>query len=301
MPSQPFVSVGLPVYNAERYLAGVIESHLEQTHENFELIISDNASTDTTPEICADYARRDRRIRVVREAKNRGLSWNHARVLELATGPYFRWGAGDDLMSRGLMQETVELLEGDPRAVLCVPHTRNIDAEGVITATLPRTLDLPLDDVVERAKAVLVRPYQMVFPQGLMRRDVLMSTRRRWDYFGWDFVLLLELALRGRLRQTEREVLLRRLHPNQASRVQRDASSGVARIEPTFGARWVFPHWRWQCERFRAVALSPIAAGQKRSLYGFLAHQTWWSRGMLLRDLTMNLRLAFTRSTEMPF
>ena len=300
MSSQPFVCIGLPVYNAERYLAGVIESHLAQTHSNFELLISDNASADATPEICADYARRDRRIRVVREPKNRGLSWNHARVLELAQGPYFRWGAADDLLSPGLIEEAVRLLESDSATVLCVPHTKNIDSEGVITATLPRTLDLPMDDAVERVKAMLMGHYQMVFPQGLMRLDTLLTTRRRWDYFGWDFVLLLELALRGRLRQTESEFLLRRLHPNQASRVQRDANAGVARIEPTFRARWVFPHWRWQRERFRAVADSPLTPREKRSLFAFLSQQTWWTREVLLRDLTMNVRLAFTKSGEMP-
>lgn len=300
MAQQPFVSIGLPVYNAERYLAGVIESHLEQTHSNFELVISDNASTDATAEVCADYACRDARIRVVREPRNRGLSWNHARVLALARGPYFRWGAGDDVPSRGLVEEAVRLLEDDPASVLVTPHTKNIDADGKIIGVLPRTLDLSTDDVVERVKAVLTGNYQMVYPQGLMRLDTMLSTRRQWDYFGWDFVLLLELALRGRLRQTQNECLLRRLHPNQASRVQRDASSGVACIEPTFKSLWVFPHWRWQRERFRAVADSPLTADQKRRLYAFLGRQTWWTKNELVRDVTMNLRLAFTGNGEIP-
>lgn len=300
MAQQPFVSIGLPVYNAERYIPGVIESHLEQTHANFELVISDNASTDATAEICADYARRDSRIRVVREPKNRGLSWNHARVLELARGPYFRWGAGDDTPSRGLIEEAVRLLEDDHAAVLVTPHTKNIDADGTIIGVLPRTLDLPIDDPVARVKAVLMGNYQMVYPQGLMRLDTMRSTRRQWDYFGWDFVLLLELALRGRLRQTQTEFLLRRLHPNQASRVQRDAGSGVARIEPTFKSLWVFPHWRWQRERFRAVADSPLSGAEKRRLYAFLCRQTWWTKDELVRDVTMNLRLAVTGSGEIP-
>lgn len=300
MTPQPFVSVGLPVYNGERYLASVIESHLVQTHTNFELIVSDNASTDATPAICDDYARRDARIRYVRSDRNLGLTWNHANVLEHATGPYFRWAASDDLITPGLIAEAVTLLEADPRAVLVVPHTRNIDAEGQVTATLPRNLHLATDDVVERGRAVLERPYQMVFLQGLMRRNTMMCTRRGWDYFGWDFVLMLELALRGRVLQTQHEHLQRRLHPGQASRVQRDAKSGVTRIEPTFSARWVFPHWRWQCERFRTVAASPIGAADKRRLIGFIAQQTWWSRGLLMHDVMANFRMAFAGSTEMP-
>jgi glycosyltransferase involved in cell wall biosynthesis len=300
MSSQPFIFIGLPVYNAERYVAGVIESHLGQTHSNFELVISDNASTDATPEICARYASMDRRIRVVRSPTNRGLSWNHSRLVDLAHGAYFRWGAADDLLSPGLLEEAVGILESNPATVLCVPRAKNIDGDGAVTASLPRTLDLPIADTVERVKAVLTRGYQMVFPQGLMRLGVLQETRLKWDYFGWDYVLLLELALRGQLRQTDKEFLLRRLHPNQASRIQRDANAGVARIEPTFSARWVFPHWRWQRERFRAVADSPLATDDKRRLYAFLAKQTWWARDELVRDLTMNLRLAVTNAGELP-
>lgn len=300
MSLQPFVFIGLPVYNAERYLSGVIESHLAQSHSNFELVISDNASTDGTPEISARYARMDRRIQVVRSPVNRGLSWNHAHLVDLARGEYFRWGAGDDIPTPGLIEEAVRLLEDDPGTVLCVPHTKNIDSDGRIIAVLPRTLDLPIDDTVERVREVLTRGYQMVYPQGLMRLGVLKETRLRWDYFGWDYVLLLELALRGRLRQTQDEFLLRRLHANQASRVQRDANAGVARIEPTFRARWVFPHWRWQRERYRAVGEGPLTTAQKVRLYAFLAKQSWWARASFMRDVVMNVRLAATNSGELP-
>lgn len=300
MSRPPVISIGLPVYSAERYLAGAIESHLAQTFGDFELIISDNGSTDGTQRICSEFARRDPRIRYIREDINRGLSWNHARVVELSRGKYFRWGAADDLISADFLTETLELLESEPRAVLCVPRTVNIDAEGRVTGELPRTLDLDTDDVIERAQAVLFRPYQMVYPQGLMRLDGLLQTRRQWNYFGWDFVLLLELALRGRFRQTEHAILYRRLHDKQASRVQRDASRGVGQIEPTFAARWVFPHWRWQRERIRAVADSNASASTKRAVYMMLARQTWWSRGLLARDLSMVVRLVLARSNEMP-
>lgn len=300
MRREPRVSVGLPVYNAERYLEGAILSHLAQTFDDFELIISDNGSTDRTRPICEDFARRDRRIRYVRADVNRGLSWNHARVFELSRGTFFRWGAADDLMSPDLLSEALALLEAEPRAVLCVPRTVNIDAEGGVTGELPRTLDLDFDDVVRRVEAVLFRSYQMVYPQGLMRRAALLRTRRQWTYFGWDFVLLLELALLGHFRQTQQATLLRRLHEGQASRVQRDAQSGVARIEPTFGTRWVFPHWRWQVERARAVLASDLRFGQRVAILGMLARQTWWSRSLLARDLTSALGAGARRQGRLP-
>ena len=73
----PRVSIGLPVYNGEQYVAASIEALLGQTYEDFELIISDNASTDSTPDICLEYAKSDKRVRVIRQRENLGLVPNH--------------------------------------------------------------------------------------------------------------------------------------------------------------------------------------------------------------------------------
>ena len=82
----PRVSVGMPVYNAERYLAGTLDTILAQSFRDFELIISDNGSTDRTARICRNYASHDTRIRYVRHEVNRGAAWNHNYVLSLARG-----------------------------------------------------------------------------------------------------------------------------------------------------------------------------------------------------------------------
>src|SRR5262245_57216615 len=93
----PRVSIGLPVYNGAKYLAEAIDSLLEQTFSDFELIISDNGSTDATPAICEEYAAKDGRIRFLRQEINRGLAWNWNCVLEESRGAYFKWAACDDL------------------------------------------------------------------------------------------------------------------------------------------------------------------------------------------------------------
>src|SRR5688572_10868700 len=100
MPEKnPRVSIGLPVYNGENYLAEAIDSILAQTFEDFELIISDNASTDRTQEICEAYAAKDGRIRYYRSEVNKGSAWNFNRVFELARGEYFKWAAHDDYIA----------------------------------------------------------------------------------------------------------------------------------------------------------------------------------------------------------
>ena len=92
----PSISIGMPVYNGERYIRQALESLLAQDFEDFELIISDNASTDGTQEICREYALRDSRIRYYRNQTNMGMVWNFNRVFELATAEYFMWAAHDD-------------------------------------------------------------------------------------------------------------------------------------------------------------------------------------------------------------
>lgn len=92
----PVVSIGMPVYNGEPFIREALDSLLDQTFTNFELIISDNASTDGTEAICREYASKDERIRYVRQTENRGALANFQFVLDEAVGEYFMWAAHDD-------------------------------------------------------------------------------------------------------------------------------------------------------------------------------------------------------------
>ncbi len=132
--SMPRVTVGLPVYNGEKFLGEAIESVLDQTFEDFELVISDNASTDATEEICRDYAARDRRVRYARAPQNRGAAWNFNRAFELAGGEYFKWLAHDDVIGPRYLARTVEALDHDASLVLCHSQTGIIDGEGELIA-----------------------------------------------------------------------------------------------------------------------------------------------------------------------
>src|SRR5438445_9254453 len=109
--AQPKVSVGLPVYNGERYLQNALTSLLEQDFEDFELIVCDNASTDGTGEICRFFAQKDARIRYFRNETNIGLSANHNRTFELSTGQYFKWAAHDDDFPRAMLTRFVSVME----------------------------------------------------------------------------------------------------------------------------------------------------------------------------------------------
>src|SRR3982751_485615 len=100
----PKVSIGLPVYNGELHLALALDSILAQTYGDFEIVISDNGSTDGTESICRRYAAADPRIRYERNETNRGAAWNYNHVFELSRGEYFKWMAHDDLIEPNYLE-----------------------------------------------------------------------------------------------------------------------------------------------------------------------------------------------------
>lgn len=106
----PTVTIGMPVYNGEKYIAEAIDSLLSQTFTDFELIISDNASTDKTGLICREYANQDERITYIRHNKNRGALQNFQFVLDEAKGKYFMWAAHDDLWAPDFLEKSTDLL-----------------------------------------------------------------------------------------------------------------------------------------------------------------------------------------------
>ena len=107
---RPKISVGMPVYNGEPYLGISIESILAQTFGDFELIISDNASTDHTEEICRDFASKDDRIIYSRNEENIGAAGNYNRLVDMASADYFRWSNADDVFAPELHERCVAVL-----------------------------------------------------------------------------------------------------------------------------------------------------------------------------------------------
>src|SRR5262245_47240509 len=127
--STPSVSVGVPVYNGERYLPAALDAALGQPYDDFELIVCDNASTDQTASICRAYAARDSRIRYFRTDVNIGPNPNFNRTLQLARAPLFKWAAHDDLVAPDHLRACVTQLQETPDAVLCQSHVIVIDLE----------------------------------------------------------------------------------------------------------------------------------------------------------------------------
>src|SRR5882762_4526395 len=137
----PKVSVGLPVYNGERFVSEAIEAVLKQSFVDLELIISDNASCDRTEQICRDYAARDSRVRYYRNCFNVGVNPNYRRVFSLSTAEYFKWVTHDDLQTLDFLEKSVAIMDREPGVVVCYPRVAVIDEHGTVVKRRSYGLD----------------------------------------------------------------------------------------------------------------------------------------------------------------
>jgi hypothetical protein len=226
---KPKISVGLPVYNGERFLAEAIESILGQTMSDFELVISDNASTDATEEICRKFARTDKRVSYSRNERNIGANPNFNRVVELSTCEYFKWAAHDDMCAPTYLEKCLERLEADPSSVLCHSETVLVDLTGRpirIEDAIDSNLGLPPQDPprqldsyspMRRFHDVLLKTRWCFEIFGVMRRASLLRTRLQENYYGTDKVILATLALMGPFQTVKEPLFIRRCHPRQST------------------------------------------------------------------------------------
>jgi hypothetical protein len=213
-------------------LATAVDSILGQSFRDFELILADNASTDATESICRRYAAADSRVRYCRAETNGGLAWNFNRVVELARGEYFKWGACDDLCEPTFLARAVETLDAHPEAAWCHPWTSFIDPAGEPddgpTGPVFRYTDQPGPgtfsgpgrdalNVADRFRAVVLGPGECYDMFGLMRLSALRQTALQRTFFGGDKVLIAELALRGRFLEIPEPLFVCRNHPTQTT------------------------------------------------------------------------------------
>lgn len=118
--TKPKLTIGIPVYNGERFLRQKLDSLLSQTFTDFQIIISDNASTDSTQEICKEYEKRDKRITYIQQEKNIGSKNNFMFVLQQAETKYFVWSAVDDIMEPQFLEKNINVLDSNNEFVGCI-------------------------------------------------------------------------------------------------------------------------------------------------------------------------------------
>ncbi len=217
------VTIGMPVFNGERYLAASIDSILAQTFSDFSLVVSDNASNDGTQAIVLEYARRDARVRYLRSAENHGASWNFNRVFAECDSPVFKWAASDDLLAPTFVERCLELLEASPRdtVVLVAPQTRWVGPDGSFLQDVDDRLHVTQPTPHARLRHVVENVVWGNPTFGLIVADALRRTRGMGAFPSTDLVFLGELALLGEFRLLREPLFFRRQHETMSRQADR--------------------------------------------------------------------------------
>lgn len=279
MTTVPRLSVGLPVYNGSAYVAESIEALLGQTFEDFELIISDNASTDDTGDICRTYEKLDSRVRYFRQPRNVGLAPNHNFCVEQASGELFKWAAGDDLYARDLLEKCVAALDEYPQVVLAHSFTAMIDGDGKVFQANAYPLATSAPGAPDRFRSLL-NGSGGDDDGGVMRKDVLLRTAMKESYHHADRTIIAELALHGPFYQVPDWLYFRRDHPGRAERSHPSVRARCANMDPRRANPRRNPVPRLLAEYVwayvRMIQRSPLTPTERRECYRYLAE--WVTR-----------------------
>lgn len=272
----PRVSLGMPVYNGESYLAEALDSVLSQSFGDFELFISDNASTDGTEQLAHKYAGRDPRIRYSRNASNLGVSANFGRVFEETSGPYFKWVVHDDVLEPGYLAACVSLLDraGDV-AALAYPKTLLIDERGAVLGPYEDRMDLR-DARPSQRFARLLRDLKYAHcGLGLIRREALRQTDLIGPFERSDVVMLGQLALRWQFWEHPERLYRRRVHAQSSMVAYTTPEEYAARMGRR--VRVAMPRWTLLAEMARSVMRAPLGMRERLRCQGVLLGE-WGSR-----------------------
>lgn len=328
MNSTPLLSIGLFVYNGEPFLEETLDSILNQTFTDFELIISDNASTDRTGEISQAYGKRDNRIRYYRGEKNMGAGWNVRRVYELATGKYFKWAAADDILAPEFLQRCVEALESDPDCVVAYTRTKEVDENGTFiknyvapmkTKNYVTPISTDSNDPVTRFRGMLLNLHMCYQIFGVMRMSALRQIPPQGSYVNSDGVLLAQMSLLGRFYEVPEHLFISRRHSEQSSRIlpvrvkqprfrltHRHSTLPCPEWwDPTKTRTITFPEFRQLREFLLSINRAPLGAGQKFRCYLLLFPWVKIHFQRMVKDLLIaadqvlyNLQVPKTTSTD---
>jgi glycosyltransferase involved in cell wall biosynthesis len=287
----------MPVFNGEKYLKQALDSILVQTYQDFELIISDNASTDRTQKICLEYAKKDSRIRYYRNKENFGAPRNYNRTFKLSSGEYFKWAAYDDVLAPEYLRKCVSVLDNDPSIVLCHSKTGRIDQNGKLldyyNEGLLKKIDSPKPH--ERFRDLLNLYYTTCPIFGVVRTNSFAKTQLHGTYIGADRNLLAEISLMGRIYEIPECLFFWRDHPNSYTSIfygnNRLDTLERLRKEMKWWSRekWnFFPHWKNCIEYFKSVNRVSLNWEERLLCYaeilGWLAEE---GRYFLIKDMIL--------------
>lgn len=292
---RPAVSVGMPVYNGAEFLCVAIDSILAQTHSDFELVISDNASTDATESICRNYAAQDARVKYQRNAVNVGASENYNSVFRRSTAPYFKWASSNDYCAPEFLARCVEVLNANADAVLVYPRTRLFRITVADGQDYEDGVDIRDENPVVRFERMIAQLALNNIMNGVMRSAALRRTRLIKPFFASDCVLMAELALYGKILEYPEFLFYRRMDEKTATKLK-SAEELLRHYDPQLKNPMLFQEWKVMREYFAAVVRSELPLRQKITAYSGLIRRVRWRRNALGADVLQAIRRSVQRN-----
>jgi glycosyltransferase involved in cell wall biosynthesis len=281
----PTVSIGMPTYNCEPYIAQSLESLLGQTYTDFELVISDNCSTDGTEGVCRKYEKLDSRIRYIRRTENIGGPGNFRYVFSQCSGKYHKWSTADDYWDKTFVAKSVAVLDADPTVVLCYPKTQLIDASGNKIEDYEDNLDLRDESPRARFFGLLDRIGLCNAHLGLIRRGAMLQTSLITGENASDVYFLAELALYGKFALLPEQLFFRRYHEQSSSWNRKSVEHQKKYYDPTGKTGFGMHTWRKYRHLAGGVWGAPISFGEKLGISRRLLRTFLWERHQLANEL----------------
>lgn len=298
--NRPRVSIAMPLYNCERYVAQAVNSLLAQTYSDFELVISDNASTDGSADICRELARRDSRIKYHRFEQNVGGPGNFRRVFELSSGELHKWSTADDYWEPRYLESCIAVLDSCPDVVLAYSKTMLIEDDGRVREKYEDNLILEDSRPSVRFRQLLAQIGLCNAHLGVIRRSAMLKTGLIGPQLASDVHFLAELSLYGKFAVVPDYLFFRRMHPN---------SSSWDRTDDRHQQQYYDPSGRIKAKLSRAEAMalrsltaiawrSGVPLKEKLSLGGYVLRRAFHSRTELWADFRDRAMQAIRRSPD---
>jgi glycosyltransferase involved in cell wall biosynthesis len=279
------VSIGMPVYNGDKYIGIAIDSVLKQNYSDFELIICDNNSTDDTQKICMKYLNLDSRIKYYRNSKNLGAGRNYNKVFELSNGEYFAWLAHDDFIAPEYIKKCVDVMDSDPNVVLCYAKTIFVNENCEHIKDYDNPMDLGSFDRTLRFQYLVSADHIVVEVFGLIRKKILKNTKLIDSFMTSDRVLLGELALYGRFFKINEYLFFHREHGGRSVKLNPDPIAREKWFDTRNNMKVVFPQWRRLLEHFKSTLRVPMSLRQRLTLSYVVLKVAYWRWGTMLKEL----------------
>jgi glycosyltransferase involved in cell wall biosynthesis len=220
MSEAPRVSVIMPVYNCERYVAEAVQSIVNQSFSDFEFLIFDDGSTDSSLDILRSFARADPRLRLASDSHAGYVAWLK-RGVDLARGEFLARMDADDIAMRERFAKQVRFLEDHSAHVALGTRTLVVDADGAPIA--PANLEVTHEDIDRLHMQGGRGGSRICHPTVLMRADAVRSVGgyRQCYEFAEDIDLFLRLAERGQIANLPDVLLQYRIHPKTVGQTRR--------------------------------------------------------------------------------